>query len=100
MKTITPIGEKVVLKYVKRDEVTKGGIVIPKTAKDHQIYWIGEVLAVGPGKLLDNGQRVTPDVKVGDRVIVPLAIETEIEDEDGNKLAMVLESQLLGVIES
>jgi chaperonin GroES len=98
MESITPLGEKVVLKRVKREETSPGGILIPETAKDHQLSWTGEVLAVGSGRALDNGQRVPPAVKVGDRVLVPKHIETKLE-VDGDEIAVVLESQLLGVLE-
>jgi chaperonin GroES len=99
MKSILPVGEKVILKRVKQDDVTKGGIIIPEVAKGrHTLSWIGEVIAVGPGKALDNGQRVTPDVRVGDKVVVPKHIETALEVE-GDEIAVVLESQLLGVLE-
>ena len=100
MKTaVTPIGEKVILKRVKLEETTPGGIIIPKVAQGrHTLSWIGEVIAVGPGKALDNGQRRAPEVKVGDKVVVPIHIETELE-VDGDKIAVVLESQLLGVLE-
>ena len=65
---VQPLGDRVLIKPLKEDEVTKSGIVLPDTAEKEKPEK-GEVIAVGPGKTLDNGQRMAVDVKVGDKVI-------------------------------
>jgi chaperonin GroES len=64
---VVPLGDRVVVKQVKQDEVRASGLVIPDTAREKP--QLGEVLAVGPGRLDDNGKRVPVDLKVGDRVM-------------------------------
>ena len=64
---LRPLGDRIVVKPGKEEEVTKGGIVLPDTAKKKPRE--GEVLAVGPGKLLENGQRAPLEVSVGDVVV-------------------------------
>src|SRR5450756_2419417 len=65
---LKPLGDRVVVKPLSREEVTKSGIVLPDTAKEKPQE--GTVVAVGPGRVLDNGQRVTVELKDGDRVPV------------------------------
>ncbi|MGD9155699.1 MAG: co-chaperone GroES, partial [Bacillota bacterium] len=74
---IKPLGERVVLKVIENEVTTKSGIVLPDTAKEKP--QMGEVLAVGPGKMLDNGQRVALDVKAGDRVLFAKYAGTEVK---------------------
>jgi chaperonin GroES len=64
---IVPLGDRIVVKQSKQEEVRASGLVIPDTAREKP--QLGEVLAVGPGRLDDNGKRVPIDVKVGDRVL-------------------------------
>jgi len=64
---IKPLGERVVVKPAEEEEKTKGGIVLPDTAKEKPQK--GEVVAVGSGRLSDSGKRIPPEVKVGDKVI-------------------------------
>lgn len=73
---LRPLGDRVVVEPGPEEEVTKGGIVLPDTAKKRPRE--GEVLAVGPGKLLDNGQRASMEVSVGDTVIYSEYGGTEI----------------------
>lgn len=73
---IKPLGEKVVVKPGEEEEKTPGGIVIPDTAKKKPQE--GEVVAVGPGRMLDSGERLAPQVKVGDTVIYAKYGGTEI----------------------
>jgi chaperonin GroES len=75
-----------------REEITKGGIVLPDTAKEKPME--GKVLAVGPGSLDDSGKRVPLDVKVGDVVIYAKYAGTEIK-EDGEELIILRESDIL-----
>ncbi len=65
---IKPLGDRVVVKPVKEEEVTKSGIVLPDTV-DKEKKAEGEVVAVGPGKMLESGTRATMEVKVGDKVL-------------------------------
>lgn len=74
---IKPLGDRVVVKALAQEEKTKSGIVLPDTAKEKPQQ--GEVLAVGPGKVLENGQRLPLDVKVGDKVIYSKYAGTEIK---------------------
>jgi chaperonin GroES len=78
------------------EEVTKGGIVLPDTAKEKPQK--GEVVAVGPGRLLDNGQRVAVDVKVGDKVLYSKYAGNEVK-LDGEEYLILREADILGVIE-
>lgn len=93
---IRPLGDKVVLKAVERVERTKGGIVLPDTAKEKPME--GEVIAVGEGRLLDNGTKVAPTVKVGDRVIYSKYAGSEIKIDD-QEFLIVSEKDILGIIE-
>jgi len=93
---IRPLGERVVVKALPGEEVTKGGIVLPDTAKEKPQE--GEVIAVGPGRLLDNGTRVTIDLKVGDKVLFSKYAGNEVKLDDVEYLIM-RESDILGVIE-
>jgi len=74
---IQPLGDRVVVKALARETVTKSGLVLPDTAKEKPQE--GEILAVGPGKVLDNGKRTTPEVKVGERVLFARYAGTEIK---------------------
>jgi len=93
---IRPLGERVVVKPLPSEEITKGGIVLPDTAKEKPQE--GEVVAVGTGRLLDNGTRVSIDLKVGDRVLFSKYAGNEIKLQDVEYLIM-RESDILGVIE-
>jgi len=75
-----------------REDVTKGGIVLPDTAKEKPME--GKVIAVGPGNLTDDGKRVPLDVKVGDIVVYAKYAGTEIK-EDGEELIILRESDIL-----
>jgi len=93
---IRPLGERVVVKPLPTEEVTKGGIVLPDTAKEKPQE--GEVVAVGPGRLLDNGTRVPIDLKVGDRILFSKYAGNEVKLDDVEYLIM-READILGVIE-
>jgi len=92
---IRPLGERVVIKPLPGEEVTKGGIVLPETAKEKPQE--GEVVAVGPGRLLDNGTRVSIDLQVGDKILFSKYAGNEIKLDDVEYLIM-RESDILGVI--
>ncbi len=89
---LKPLADRVLVKPIEREEVTKGGIVLPDTAKEKPQE--GEVLAVGPGRLSEDGKRIPLDVKVGDIVIYARygGAEIKIEDEE---LIILRESDIL-----
>jgi chaperonin GroES len=91
-----PLHDRVVLKRVEQEEKTKGGIIIPDTAKEKPQE--GEVIAVGPGARNEDGQIVPLDVKAGDRVLFGKWSGTEVKI-DGEELLIMKESDLLGIIE-
>lgn len=92
---IKPLGERIVIKVMESEEKTKSGIVLPDSAKEKP--QIGEVLAVGTGKLLDNGQRVALDVKVGDKVLYAKYAGTEVK-LDGEEYMVLKESDVLAIM--
>ncbi|WP_334110103.1 co-chaperone GroES [Thermodesulfitimonas autotrophica] len=96
LSLIRPLADRVVVKPLPMEEVTKGGIVLPDTAKEKPQK--GEVVAVGPGRLLDNGQRVAVDVKVGDKVLYSKYAGNEVK-LDGEEYLILREADILGVIE-
>jgi len=93
---IRPLGERVVVKPLPSEEVTKGGIVLPDTAKEKPQE--GEVIAVGSGRLLDSGQRVAIDLKPGEKVLFSKYSGNEVKI-DGVEYLIMRESDILGVVE-
>src|ERR1700761_228208 len=91
-----PLGDRVLVKRVEEEEKTKGGIIIPDTAKEKPQE--GEVLAVGPGARDEAGKRIEADVKVGDRILFSKWSGTEVRI-DGKDLLIMKESDILGVVE-
>ena len=89
---LRPLGDRIVVKPIEREEVTKGGIVLPDTAKEKPQE--GQIIAVGPGKLTDEGTRIAMDVKVGDKVIYAKYAGTEVEI-DNEKLLIMHESDIM-----
>ena len=94
---LKPLNDRVVVKRVEEEEKTAGGIIIPDTAKEKPIQ--GEVLAVGSGKLMEDGSRRPLDVKAGDRVLFGKYAGTDIKIE-GDELLIMREDDILAVIES
>ena len=92
---LRPLGDRVVVKPLDREEVTKSGIVLPDTAKEKPQQ--GEVMAVGPGRILDSGERVTPDVKKGERVLFAKYSGTEFK-LDQDELLILRESDILAIV--
>jgi chaperonin GroES len=90
---IKPLADRVVVKPMEREETTKGGIVIPDTAKERPQE--GEVVAVGPGKFED-GKRIPMEVKVGDRVLFAKYGGTEVKI-DGEEYLVLRESDILAI---
>jgi chaperonin GroES len=93
---LRPLDDKVVIKQSEAEEKTAGGIILPDTAKEKP--QIGKIVAVGPGKLLDDGKRAKMNVKKNDEVIYAKYIGSEIEI-DGEKIVILRESDVLGIIE-
>jgi chaperonin GroES len=91
---LKPLGERVVLKLVEQEEKTKGGILLPDSAKEKPQK--GEVLAVGTGKVLESGEKIPLDVKVGDKVIFARYSGTEVKVE-GEEYLIVSERDILAV---
>lgn len=89
---LQPMADRLVVKPIEREEVTRGGIVLPDTAKERPQE--GEVLAVGPGRLSEDGKRIAMEVKVGDVVIYAKYGGTEIKIED-EELIILRESDIL-----
>lgn len=89
---LEPLGDRVIVKPIEKEEVSKGGIILPDTAKEKPQE--GEVIAVGPGRLKDDGTRLAMDVKVGDRVIYAKYAGTEIKLND-EKLLIMHESDIM-----
>lgn len=93
---IRPLNDRILVKRLAEIEKTKGGIIIPDSAKEKPAE--GEVIAVGPGKLDDKGKRVAPDLKKGDRVLFSKYGGTEVK-LDGNDYLIMREDDILGVVE-
>ena len=91
-----PLHDRVVIRRVEAEEKTLGGIIIPDTAKEKPIE--GEVIAVGNGKILEDGKVRALDIKAGDRVLFSKYAGTEIKI-DGQEHLMMREEDILGVIE-
>jgi chaperonin GroES len=91
-----PLHDRVLIKRIEQEEKTKGGIIIPDTAKEKPQE--GEVIAVGPGGRNEDGEQVPLDVKAGDRVLFGKWSGTEVKI-DGEELLIMKESDLLGVLE-
>jgi chaperonin GroES len=89
---LQPLGDRLVVSPIEREEVTKGGIVLPDTAKEKPQE--GEVLAVGPGRLSEDGKRIAMDVKVGDIVIYARYGGTEYK-VDGREVIILREADIL-----
>ena len=92
---IKPLGERVLVEPVKADEVAKGGIIIPDTAKEKPQE--GRVIAVGTGKIDDNGKKVPFNVKKGDRVLMPKYGGTEVKIDD-KEYQIMREDDILAII--
>ena len=93
---IRPLQDRLILKRVEEEEKTAGGIIIPDSAKEKPQE--GEVTAVGPGKVADDGKKIPMDVKAGDRVLFSKYAGTEIKI-DGEEHLIMREDDILGVIE-
>jgi chaperonin GroES len=93
---IKPLNDRVLVKRIEETQVTKGGIVIPDTAKEKPIE--GRVIAVGPGKMGDAGKRMSLQVKEGDRILFGKYSGAEIKVE-GEEYLMMREDDILAIVE-
>jgi chaperonin GroES len=93
---IKPLQDRVIVKRIEEEERTKGGIIIPDTAKEKPQE--GKVIAVGPGKVTDEGKKIALDVKAGDRILFGKYAGTEIKI-DGEEHLIMREDDILGIIE-
>ncbi|HBG13709.1 MAG TPA: co-chaperone GroES [Synergistaceae bacterium] len=93
---LKPLGDRLVVKVLTQEEKTKGGIVIPDTAKEKPQE--GEVLAIGSGKVLENGQRLPLEVKTGDKILFSKYGGTEVKI-DGEELLILSERDVLAILE-
>lgn len=92
---IKPLADRVVIKPSPADEKTKGGIILPDTAKEKPV--VGEVVAVGPGKVTDDGKAITPEVKVGDKVLYGKYSGTEVTIE-GDEYLIMRETDIFAIV--
>ncbi|QFU09611.1 10 kDa chaperonin 1 [Rhodobacteraceae bacterium THAF1] len=91
----TPLHDRVLVRRIEGDEKTKGGLIIPDSAKEKPSE--GEVVAVGEGARKENGDRITPDVKAGDRILFGKWSGTEIT-VDGEEMLIMKETDILGTL--
>ncbi len=90
-----PLADRVVIKPAPAEEKTKGGIILPDTAKEKPV--VGEVVAVGPGKVTDDGKKVAPEVKVGDKVLYGKYSGTEVTVE-GEEYLIMREADIFAIV--
>ena len=93
---LRPLGDRVVVKPLPREEMTKSGIVLPDTVKEKPQE--GEIIAAGPGRLNDDGEREQMDVKVGDKVLYAKYAGTEFKVDD-EELLIISQKDILAVVE-
>ena len=96
MAHIKPLGDRVLVQPIEEQEVKKGGIIIPDTAKEKPQE--GKIIALGTGKVDDKGKKVAFEVKKGDRVLIPKYGGQEVKIEDETYL-LIKEEDILGIIE-
>ena len=95
MVNVRPLADRILVRRIEEKESVRGGIIIPDTAKEKPQE--GEVVAVGPGRLTEEGKRITMDVKKGDRVLIGKYSGTEVK-LDGNEYVILREDDVLGVV--
>ncbi len=93
---IQPLGDRVVIKQLEAENKTKGGILLPDTAKEKPQE--GEVIAVGKGKVMDNGTVAALEVKVGDKILYGKYSGNEITTKDGQEFLIMREEDILAII--
>ena len=93
---LQPLADRVIVKPLDAEEVTKGGIVLPDSVKEKPQE--GQVVAVGDGKVMDNGQKQVLTVKTGDRVLYGKYAGTEISNAEGEKVLIMREDDILAIV--
>jgi chaperonin GroES len=93
---VKPLEDRVLVRPIEKSNVTESGLYLPESSKERPVQ--GEVVAVGPGKRLDNGKTATPSVKKGDKIVYGKYAGTEVEIK-GDSHLILRESEILGVIE-
>ncbi len=93
---VHPLSDRILVKRLEEEEVKRGGIIIPDTAKEKPQQ--GEVIAVGPGRFDENGKRIPMEVKKGDRILMGKYSGTEVKI-DGGEYVILREDDVLGVIQ-
>lgn len=94
-RTFQPLGDRIVIKPIEQEEVSKGGLVLPDTARERPQE--GEVVAAGPGRLTDEGNRIPMELVVGDKVLYAKYAGTELKEDDEDFLVL-RESDILAKI--
>jgi chaperonin GroES len=92
---VTPLSDRILVKRMEATEDKRGGIIIPDTAKEKPQQ--GEVVAVGPGRMNDEGKRITPEVKKGQKVLIGKYSGTEVKI-DGDEYIILREDDILGIV--
>ena len=95
--SLKPLGDRVIVEPVEKEEMTAGGIILPETAKEKPQQ--GTIVAVGPGRRDEDGDRIPMDVKVGDRVLFAKYAGTEVKLDEDEKVLVLKESDILAVVE-
>lgn len=90
-----PLADRVIVKPTPAEEKTKGGLIVPDTAKEKPV--IGEVIAVGPGKVTDDGKKIAPEVKVGDKILYGKYSGTEVTVE-GEEYLIMREADIFAIV--
>ena len=93
---LRPLQDRILVQRLEEEETTKGGIIIPDTAKEKPAE--GKIVSVGKGKLDENGKRIAPEVKKGDRILFGKYSGTEVKVE-GKEYLIMREEDVLGIIE-
>lgn len=93
---IQPLGDRILIKQLEAQEKTKGGIVLPDTAKEKPQE--GKVIAVGKGKVLESGKVQTPEVKTGDRILYGKYSGTEVTTKTGEEYIILREEDILAIL--
>ncbi len=93
---VTPLSDRILVKRLEAaEEKKRGGIIIPDTAKEKPQQ--GEIIAVGPGRMTEDGKRITPEVKKGQRVLIGKYAGTEVKI-DGDEYIILREDDILGIV--
>ena len=92
---VRPLHDRLVVRRIEEKESVKGGIIIPDTAKEKPQE--GEVVAVGPGRLTEDGKRIAPEVKKGDRILIGKYSGTDVK-LDGTEYVILREDDVLGIL--